>query len=51
LLAQEIEQVIPELVRRDGNGVMSVDYSGLIPFLLEAIKMQQQEIEILKSRL
>lgn len=51
LLAQEIEEVIPELVRHDNTGVMSVDYSGLIPYLLEAIKLQQQEIEMLKSRL
>src|SRR5690606_29444699 len=49
LLAQEIEKVMPELVRSDGNGVLSVDYSGLIPYLLEGIKTLEEEVEQLKN--
>lgn len=48
LIAQEIEQVIPELVRKDGSGSLSVNYYGLIPYLLEGIKSMQTEIEHLK---
>jgi Chaperone of endosialidase/Head domain of trimeric autotransporter adhesin len=51
LLAQEIQKVYPELVRQDDKGMLSVNYLGLVPVLLEGIKAQQDEIEILKTRL
>ena len=50
LLAHEIEKVMPELVREDGNGIKSVNYNGMIPYLLEAIKTLQTEVEMLKKR-
>lgn len=50
LLAQEIEKVMPELIHRDGSGTMSVNYSGMIPYLLEAIKTLKAEVEMLKNR-
>lgn len=56
LLAQEVEKVMPELVKTDEKGVKSVNYSGLIPYMLEALKaqqaivtQQQQQIETLKT--
>jgi hypothetical protein len=55
LLAQEVEQVMPELVMTDEKGMKSVNYMGIIPYLLEAAKeqqalnrMQQQQIGELK---
>jgi hypothetical protein len=51
ILAQEIKKVFPELVKADANGALSVNYSGLIPYVIEAAKEQQQEIEELKARL
>ncbi|HSK11792.1 MAG TPA: tail fiber domain-containing protein [Phnomibacter sp.] len=39
LLAQEVEAVMPELVYTADDGTKSVNYSGLIPYLLEAIKL------------
>lgn len=48
LLAQEVEKVMPELVKTDDKGLKSVNYSGLIPYLLEGVKEQQQQIENLK---
>jgi hypothetical protein len=53
LLAQEIEEVFPELVREaeDKDGTLSVNYQGLIPVLINAIKEQQDQIEELKSLL
>lgn len=40
-IAQDIEKVFPELVSTDENGYLSVDYQGLIPVLIEALKEQQ----------
>jgi hypothetical protein len=43
LLAQEVQKVLPELVKENENGKLGVNYSGLIPVLLEALKEQQQK--------
>jgi hypothetical protein len=50
LIAQEVEQVIPELVETE-NGIKSVSYSNMIGLLVEAIKEQQNQIEELKSEI
>lgn len=50
LLAQELEKVMPELVSSNPEGIKSVNYSGMIPYLLEAIKTLQHEIEELKQK-
>ena len=49
-LAQDIEQVYPELVSVDPNGFKMVDYAGLTPILLEAIKEQQAAIDELQLK-
>ena len=49
VLAQDIEKVFPELVS-ESNGVKSVNYQGLVPVLINALKEQQTEIEILKEQ-
>ena len=46
IIAQEVEQVLPELVDTV-KGIKVVDYEGLIPFLIEAVKEQQEQIETL----
>lgn len=45
LLAQEVQKVLPELVKEGENGKLGVNYSGLIPVLLEALKEQQNELK------
>jgi hypothetical protein len=45
VIAQEIEQVMPELVSTDKDGFKSVDYVGITPVLIEAIKEQQAIID------
>lgn len=50
VLAQETEAIMPELVTTDVDGIKSVNYIGLIPYLIEAIKEQQKEIEVLKNK-
>ncbi|MGE3823592.1 MAG: tail fiber domain-containing protein, partial [Bacteroidia bacterium] len=45
LIAQELEKIIPELVDTDKEGWKAVEYSHLVPVLIEAIKEQQSTIE------
>ncbi len=47
-LAQELEEVVPSLVKTDKDGLKSIDQMALIPILLEAVKAQQKEINLLK---
>lgn len=51
LLAQNVQTVFPELVKEanDAGGTLSVNYQGLIPVLINAIKEQQAEIDELKK--
>jgi hypothetical protein len=50
LLAQMLEQVLPELVSTNAQGKKTVNYIPIIAFLIEAVKKQQQDIEDLKKR-
>ena len=51
LLAQEVQKSFPELVKKanDSEGTLSINYQGMIPILLNAIKEQQAQIKILKK--
>lgn len=51
LIAQEVKEVLPEIVIVDENGDMSVDYSRLTPLLLEAIREQQKTINDLETQM
>ncbi|WP_166444567.1 tail fiber domain-containing protein [Dyadobacter bucti] len=51
LIAQEVEALFPELVKTDEKGMKSVNYVGLIPHLIEAIKDQNKQIVTLNERL
>jgi len=53
LLAQDIQKVFPELVKESGDedGTLSINYQGLIPILINAIKEQQTELKKLKREL
>lgn len=58
LIAQELEEIVPELVVTDAEGWKSVQYSHLVPMLIESIKelaekdvKQQGAIEVLSQRL
>lgn len=44
-LAQDVEKVFPELVRKDEAGYYAVNYDGFIPVLVEALKEQQTTVE------
>jgi hypothetical protein len=48
-IAQEVEEVFPELVSTMPDGFKSVDYSKVTPLLVEALKEQQKEIDELRT--
>ncbi len=52
VIAQELKEVLPDLVTfNDEAELYAVNYVGLIPILVEAIKEQQQEITSMQNQL
>lgn len=51
LIAQEVEKVLPEVVSEGPDGFKSIDYSKIVPVLIEAIKEQQKTIEAQNARI
>jgi len=49
VIAQEVEKVLPQLVFTDDKGYKAVDYTKLVPLLIEGIKEQQKQIETSKD--
>jgi hypothetical protein len=49
--AQDLQKVYPDLVTKDDNGYLNVDYIGLIPVLVEAMKEQQAKIAELEKKI
>ena len=47
MIAEEVGQVVPEVVSYEKNGrdAQGVDYSRLTALLIEAVKQQQQQIQ------
>lgn len=50
VIAQDIEQVLPDVVQTNDNGLKTVDYQALSAFLIESIKQLSSEIEELKKQ-
>ena len=50
VIAQEIEDVLPELVTTRNTGYKAVKYEKIIALLIEAIKEQQKQIDELKNK-
>ena len=48
-LAQELKDVYPDLVSLDSAGYYLVNYIGLIPILVEALKDQKTQIDVLST--
>ena len=51
IMAQEVKRVLPEAVTADENGLLYLDYEALTVFLIEAVKDQRREIELLRKTL
>ena len=50
VLAQEIQKLFPELVGANDENRLTVNYQGLVPVLINALKEQQNEIVRLKEQ-
>jgi hypothetical protein len=48
-IAQEVEELLPELVKEDANGFKQLNTTGMIPLIVKSIQDQQQEIQGIKS--
>ena len=49
VIAQEVQEVMPHAVVERENGMLAVEYNQLIAPMIEAIKMQQDQIEALQG--
>ena len=50
VIAQQLQQVLPEVVATRADGFLAVKYDRIVALLIEGIKEQQAEIEMLKNR-
>ena len=51
VLAQDIQKVFPELVSTDDNDMLTVNYQGLVPVLINALKEQDKKFKEQEKRL
>ena len=51
VIAQEVEEVVPEVVQTNDDGMKSVAYGNLVGVLIESVKELKAEIEDLRSQL
>jgi hypothetical protein len=51
VIAQEVQAVMPELVNTDHKGMLSVNYQGITPYLIESIKTLKKENDDLKQQI
>lgn len=49
LLAQEVKELYPELVHEDAAGVMSINYTELIPLLIQAVQDLSEQVSVLSN--
>lgn len=50
LIAQEVEQVLPEIVTTREDGTKALRYEKVVPLLVEAIKELQRKVERLENK-
>ena len=48
-IAQDVQKVVPELVRENENGMLSVRHQSITPILLEAIKELEARVKELEN--
>lgn len=50
-IAQDVQQILPELVYEREDGILGIDYIGFIPIIIETIKQQNAKINNLELQL
>lgn len=51
LIAQEVKEIYPDLVFEDSEGFLAINYTGIVPLLIEAVKELKTEVEELKKQI
>ena len=51
VIAQELQQVLPECVKQESTGVLSVDTDNLTWYLINAVKQLNAKVEALEAQL
>jgi len=49
-IAQEVKELFPELVEEGADGLMAINYVGLIPLLVESVKELNKKVAELEKR-
>ncbi len=49
LIAQDLQQIYPDLVYENDNGYLSINYIELIPLLIQSIKELKAEVDLLSA--
>ena len=50
VVAQEIQEILPEIVATRANGYLGVKYEKIVPLLIESIKELKKEVEDIKQK-
>ena len=50
VIAQDVEKVLPELVKESHTGYLGVDYDKIIGLLIEVVKEQEKRIKELENK-
>jgi hypothetical protein len=51
VIAQQVQAVLPEVIKTREDGTLAVDYSKMVPLLIEAIKELTSKVEDLQNQL
>ena len=51
VIAQDVEKVLPELVKESSTGYLGVDYDKIIGLLIEVVKEQEKRIKDLENKI
>jgi len=51
LIAQQVEKILPQAVKIKESGFLGVDYTQIIPLLVESIKELQHQVHALQAKL
>jgi hypothetical protein len=51
IIAQQVQVVLPEVIKTREDGTLAVDYSKMVPLLIEAIKELTSKVEDLQNQL
>lgn len=49
MIAQQVEQVVPEVIQENSEGLLSIAYANMVALLVEAVKELSAEVKELKN--